>query len=412
MKTTWRWALAALALLALVLAGCGGDDSGDSTTASDEAPATLEEIEVDTGPFDSDEEFVAAIDAACNDYGAFYERAPVYGVEAKGLEAEFGRRVPINEAYQTSMESIEPTETLADEYQDYLDAGRQLNENEREVLAAAEKGDVEEANRILGEDNMEAVEKYDAATEALGACDSTQPPDPENVAEAADAAADAPQPANTIDEAAEDYLAAFQSGDCKRIQEAQHSQMYAELLDDCSDLTASYEGNEVLATAQYGPVGAAMVGTEESSGYASFVLDPVTDELEYAGTIYTEPNGLEPPNEGIDAEDTVNTVLEAIRSDDVDALNETLPIDVIEGEGSFHQTGESITELGNDPEYAKRIVEDIKSDTEAQPELLGVNQVDAYYLLDTESTDYILVARHEPGSETDYAFAAYWAISE
>jgi hypothetical protein len=408
MKTTWTWLVAALAVLALVAAGCGSD-SGDSTSA-DEAPATLEEIEVDTGPFGSDEEFVSAIDDACRQYGAFYARAPVYGMTADGLAAEFSRRVEINTAYQSAMESIEPTDGLADTYQQYLDAGAQLNANEEKVLAAAEDGDAEEANRILNEDNAKPIEDYDAAIDELGACASPEP-DQEKAAAPADGAEGAPQPDNTIEDAAAEYLDAFKSGDCQRIADVQHSQNYAEVLDDCSDIAAGSKDSEILATAQYGPVGAAMVGTPESAGYAMFELDPKTGGLQYTGTVYTDANGLEPPNDGIDADETIQATIDAIRNDDVAAFNDALTIDT-EGPGTFEQKGDTIKSLGSDPVYADRVVADIKSDTEAEPELLGVDQTQAYYLLDTDKTDYILIARHEPGSETDYAFVAYWAITK
>ena len=104
--------------------------------------------------------------------------------------------------------------------------------------------------------------------------------------------------------------------------------------------------------------------------------------------------------------------VDAIRADDPDAFNATLSADQPEGGTSFLQKGSTIETLGTDPEYADRIVADIKADAEAEPVLLGVNQIEAYYLLDTEETDYILIARHDPGSETHYAFTAYWAISE
>ena len=232
------------------------------------------------------------------------------------------------------------------------------------------------------------------------------------MAEATDAAADAPQPSNTIDEAAQTYIDALKSGDCQAIADANHSQNYAEPAEDCSETAELEKDTEVLATVQFGPVGAAVVGTSDSTGYLQFMLDPVTGDLAYTSTIYASDNGLEPPNEGIDADETVAAAVDAIRADDPDALNATLSDDQPEGGTSFLQKGSTIETLGTDPEFADRIVADIKADAEAEPVLLGVDQVEAYYLLDTEATDYVLIARHDAGSETHYAFTAYWAISE
>jgi hypothetical protein len=406
------WALALLA--GGLLAGCGGDDSNDSTTASSEdAPTSIEEIQVDTGPFDSDEEFLDAATKACSDYGVIYDRAPVYGVGAEGLTAEFNRRVEINEAFQDDLESIEPTDALADEYQAFVDASAEINANEDKVLKAAKSGDVDTANEILNGPSSDAVAAYGDAADELGACNGDDPPSQDRVSAASDEAGDAPQPSNSAEDAADEYLAALQSGDCKQLADAQHTQLYADELEDCSQVATDWKDSEVLASAQYGPAGAAELGSSESAGYTSFMLDKDRgDALKYTGTIYASTNGLEEPNEGIDADETIDTALQAIRDDNVDLFDQTLPLDTVEGDGSFFQTGKTITELGNDPTYAKRIVEDIKSDTDAEPQPLGVNQVDAYYLLDTEKTDYILVARHEPGSETHYAFTAYWALSD
>jgi ABC-type glycerol-3-phosphate transport system substrate-binding protein len=71
------WMLAALAaLVAALVAGCGGGDDGDSSSAdaASETPTTVDEITVDTGPFDSDEEFLAAADATSTAYGELVDR--------------------------------------------------------------------------------------------------------------------------------------------------------------------------------------------------------------------------------------------------------------------------------------------------------------------------------------------------
>jgi hypothetical protein len=114
--------------------------------------------------------------------------------------------------------------------------------------------------------------------------------------------------------------------------------------EDCGSTADAWKSSEVLATAEFGPAGAAMVGPPDNASYMSYVLDPKTGGLKYTSIVYTGDSALQPAN-------------------------------------------------------PRRV-------------LLGANQVYAYYLLDTDKTDYVLTALHDPGSETHYGFNAYWAITE
>ena len=313
-------------------------------------------------------------------------------------------------SFQTAIESIEPTEALAKQWQAFVDASAALNGTEAEALKAAKSGDVDEANAILADTST--YEAYSDAGEDLGACGTDFDVSEYGVTLATEAAGDAPQPENTAEDAANRYLDALMDGDCKAIADANHSQNYAEVAEDCSETAKSFKGSEMLASADYGPVGGAMIGPADNPFYSSYILDPETGDLEYTSTVYVSPNGLAPANEGIDADESVTAALDALRADDVEAFNETLPLDTVEGGGSFLQTGKSITSLGSDPVYQKKFVADVKSDAEAEPVRLGANQTLAYYLLDTEARDYVLTALHDAGSVTHYSFNSYWAIEE
>jgi hypothetical protein len=414
-------ALAMAACLALV-AGCGGDDDSTTADAESEAPATIAEIEVETGPFETEEEFVDAVNGFCDTAGEIYSRAPVWGVSAPGLEAEFTRLVELELQDVEQTEAIEAPEELAEEWAAYNEASAELTAAHEDVLAAAAGGDGDEANSILGGPSTEAADELTATAEAAGVeCSSAEDPLSEvEPAAATDAAADAPQPTNTIDEAAEDWLAAFQSGNCKTIVEAVHSQLNVD--EDAiadPDGTCKSRGDatsewEVAGAVGWGPVGmAAMEVGPGQFAYEHFVIDPdKSDELRQVGETSADQNGLDPANEGIDADETISSLVDAIRADDTEAFNDALTIEALAAEeGGFVQEGDTITSIGDDPAFGEQIVTDIKADEAATPELLGVNQIEAVYLLETEGEyDYLLVAKHEPGSETEYGFTAYWAL--
>ncbi|MFN8111833.1 MAG: hypothetical protein U0R51_01405 [Solirubrobacterales bacterium] len=401
---------AALAVTAVMLiAGCGG--GGDASTEEASVPTTPEEVTVQTGPFDTDEEFQAAASEVCDGYHLVYGAAPVYGVYAPGLVQEYERRVPINEAFQADLESLEPTDGVSDAWNRLVADGAKINAGDEKILAAAKTGDIDKAyEQINDPDLLDVYDDYNAAAEEAGACEPTPGFESQPIAEAAAGAADAPQPSNDVEAAANDWLEALQSGDCERIADANHTQNYAEPAEDCSDLKESEKKSEVLATAQYGPVGAAFIGTDESNAYVTFVLDPKTGELETTSTIYESDTGLMPAPEGIDADENVADAVAAIRDNDPKAFNATLSADQAE-EGSFVRDGPFDT-ISTDPLYGKRFVSDIRDSPDAEPVLLGADNTQAYYTLATEGGDYMLIARHDPGSETDYKFTAYWGLED
>ena len=226
-KTRHGLALTACASIAL-LAGCGSDDSSDSTTASATAaaPESISEIDVDTGPFESDEDFAAAVNGYCDEAGVIYSRTPVYGITAEGLAAEFTTLVANENEDLAKTESIEAPDALADGWADYNDANAKLIASHEKVLDAAASGDVAAANDLLFTDATKAGDDVAAANDELGleCSDPDRPISDAEPAAATAAAAAAPQPTNTIDEAAEEFLAALQSGDCKEIVAVSNSQ--------------------------------------------------------------------------------------------------------------------------------------------------------------------------------------------
>ena len=191
---------------------------------------------------------------------------------------------------------------------------------------------------------------------------------------ATDAAGDAPQPSNTIEEAADEWLAALQSGDCKEIVDATHAQNYPTeetvadpATGDCKGAKTNSAETEIAGSAQFGPVG--MVAYKYAPGqysYDEFIADrDSNDQFKHTTTIYAGPNGLDPAPDGNNADAKIEAFVDAIRANDADALNDSLTVETPPpGEGGFAQTG-PFKSIGTDPEYAKQVVSDIRADAEA-----------------------------------------------
>ncbi len=422
---TLRIRLTGLALIAsaALAAGCGSDDDTDSTAETAAAPATIAEIEVDTGPFESEAEFTDAVDSYCDTAGEIFSRAPVYGISAEGLAAEFELLVELENQEQAKLASIEAPEEAADAWAAYQDASAKLIAEHEKVLGAAESGDADGANEILFGAATDALDALTEANDAAGleCIDPGAPVSEEEPAAATDAAADAQQPSNTIEEASDAYLAALQSGDCDEIAAESHSQAGLDAsgfadpkTGDCSFQEKTFAEASIAGTAQFGPVGIAIITTEPGvHAYEQWVLDSEADgELKHTSGIYADDNGLDAPNEGIDADATAQAFLDSVRADDPAAFNDTITVEALPAsEGGFVQDGDSIERIGSDPDYGEAIVEDVRADESATAELLGVNQLQAEYLVDTDgANDYILMLTHQPGSETAYRVSAYWAL--
>ena len=417
--------VAALLVLTLGLGACG-DGEGDESNEEASTPTSMAEIELSsTGPFDGEEEFAAAADDLCEQADAVFARSPVLANWPAGLVLELERLIADTRTLEEKYAELEPPESLAAAYEDYLAAGEERLVALEKALKFAEDDDLDGAFSVFDGELAKIGEERDALAEELGFECVLQSEldlvDEDDIAEPTDVAAEAPQPSNTIEEAYDDYFAALESGDCKQIVEVIHTQTFFDpkACDPAVNDPFLEDQTGLLATQQYGPVGVAVVGFGDDlvPTYNVFVLDPdQEDRLLYTSGFPVSGGGLAPPNEGIDADETVEAAVQAIRDNDPEALNETLSADVPPGEdeptpNSFVKDGPFDVLAESDPIYGERIVTDIRADEDAAPELLGVDQTSAYYLLDTDGSDYLLIADHQPGSDTDYQFSAYWGLT-
>ena len=341
-----------LAMLAsaIIAAGCGSSTESGSTD-SDLVPKAIADVDVQTGPFDSDDAFVTAVSDYCKAADGVFARYPVYGVSANGLAAEFTTRVGLETDDVANTKSIEAPADLADKWAEFNAANQALLDADTAILEAAKAGDEKKAEALVYGDATSATDDLSKLSGELGV-DCFQEDVPLSDADpgaATDAAADAPQPSNSIDDAADEYLAAAKSGDCKQIVTAPHTQNYPTVdaiadpsTGDCSTYASNSKSTEVAGTAQFGPVGmAAYKYAPGQYSYEEFVLDPDKgDRLEHTATIYADQVGLDPAPDGNDADQQVQAFVDAIRANDPKALNATATVESPSpGESGFPQDG-------------------------------------------------------------------------
>ncbi len=383
-----RRALPLICLLAVVpVAGCGGGDGSPP-----EGPLAKAELAV-------------AADEVCGAADARFATTGPRGVTNAGLAAEFENTTEIVAERQRGLEELEPKASVKADYERFLGAAAAVVAADRAVAEAAAADDQVGVDRAFG-DLGRATARRDKAARDLGmkVCGGLPEPKVEETGTGPGEDVSFAEPRNTVEEALGDYLAATESRDCGAINDAEHSDNGTFSARVCGSVADGYAGAKVLATEQYGPAGAAEIVANAQPFTLHFVED--TDGvLRRGGDIVVDDGGLRPANEGIDADQVAADTVAAIRAGDAEAFNETLSVDdqsfEVEG-GGFDAVGTGKT--GDD------LVEAIRRDEGAEPEPLGANQAYAFYLLDTEGKDFVLILVHEPGSRTAYRFRGFFPI--
>lgn len=405
-----------LALLsgALLAAGCGGDD--DSNGDAESAPLTsMEEIEVSDGPFETTEELAAAMDDVCTQANQVYATTPVPGFQLAGLAAEFETIAEQSAALNAKLAELTPPDEASADYEAYLAVLDERDENNAAIAEGAAAEDQQAVDAAFAEDDQ-LFEERAGLLEALGTevCGLGPPVTAEPTGTGPAEDLEFPEPSNTIEEAAQEWLDADRSGDCEEALALGHSQGgYTPEI--CADDVPFYEAAELVGTEQYGPVGVATYDAGEDffpfDNY--FVVDAEADgALRNAGLLPNLEGGIKPAGEGNEADENAQAVVDAIRADDPDAFNELLLVDVAPDFPGFQVEGDSFDTFGTDEVYGPLLVADIRADEEASPEPLGINRSYASYLLNANENDYVLTLTLEPGSATDYAFSSYWGLFE
>lgn len=156
---------AALGLVALGIAGCGGDDDGDTTatptTTAAEAPAAL-----------SKEELVAQGDGICAEVNA------AVGTVGSTESGAASAAVQVADLYAGMVERLRGLGAPSDDaagYDEFLAAAEQLAQAESDVQLAAERGE-EEALTTAESDASSALASFQSAASAYGFSECSEGP--------------------------------------------------------------------------------------------------------------------------------------------------------------------------------------------------------------------------------------------
>ncbi len=283
---------------AIIAAGCGSSTESGNTD-SDLVPKTIAAVDVQTGPFDSDDAFVTAVSDYCKAADGVFARYPVYGVSVNGLADEYTTRVALETDDVANTKSIQAPADLTDKWGEFNAANQALLDADTAILKAAKAGDEEKANALL---------YGDAAANAIDELHQDLRRARRQLLPRGRAALR--RRAGGRDRCGRGCAAVVEldlrrgrrvprgrarAASCKQIVAATHTQNYPTVdaiadpsTGDCSAYASNSKSTEVAGTAQFGPVGMAAYkyGPGQYS-YEEFVLDPDKgDKLEHTATIY------------------------------------------------------------------------------------------------------------------------------
>lgn len=380
------WAVAALAAVAI---GCGGDDDGDE------------------GPL-SKAELASEADAICTEASEQLALAPVQGPPSSRA-LEFAYSLPIADERNKALAALEPQPALKKDWQRFVDVNKKVTGALREALPAARKDDQETVDAILAKQGEAVDEREKLAKEfELEVCAQDPEPQIEQTGTGPPEDLEFPEPTNTLEQITDQFLSAANSGDCEAINEAVHSDNGTLPPPICKQIADSVKGAKVLGSEQYGPAG--YVEFESADGRLvgeQFVRD-IDGKLREGGAVFLEYSGLRPASEENDADETAQKLVTAIRENDPKAFADATSV-VTEGglapKGKFTSFGGE-TGSGTSDE----LVADVRADPSAEPVQLGINQGGAFYLLQADGSNWVLTFIHEPGSETAYRFTGWFPI--
>lgn len=390
---------------AALLAGCGDDgDGGD-------------------GPL-TESEFVSQADAVCAE--STKEQARIAASEPfyyAGGAAKWEGIAGVLSGSLSDLEEIEPPRELADAFREYLAARRTEIEIVRRLAAAAT--DVNE-RLLAGKEAGAPADEYAQASERLDktyaqlerlerelgfeVCGASVEPETELTGTEPPEGTDFLEPTNTLEQAAEDFLAAVESKKCSRINAQAHSDNRPIVAQGCKQIADAFGGARIVLSEQHGPAGAVEIRNERSNSTLLFVQD--TDgALRQAGDMDTPYGGLRPANEDNDAEQSADDWVRAVRENDPELYADASEVDIDPSTDFANPTG-PFNFIGPADGTGRDLVADIRADEEAAPVLLGINQAVAFFLLDADDGNWVLVFDHEQGSPTAYGWAGFFPVAD
>ena len=100
----------------------------------------------------------------------------------------------------------------------------------------------------------------------------------------------------------------------------------------------------------------------------------------------------------------MDSALTAIRDQDGQAF-----LDIQGPDSSVTEVDDPFVAVGSG-QGAEIVATDIRDNPDVEAVMIGANQVDGFYIFDTDGNDYLFENAHNPGSETSYGNFGYWLL--
>jgi hypothetical protein len=307
------------------------------------------------------------------------------------------------QALQAAFDAAPP---VAETWDEYLKASQAAIEAREKVSEVSDETELEAANTTVSA----AASKTYPPADALGleVCTYTPPPTVEETEMNDPASFDLAEPTNTPDQAAKQFLAAVDTGECSSIKAVINSDYGIVPDNTCNYLLDTYSGLGVIGSQSYGPVAMVTFGDEEDAsrqGTVEFVIDQ-DGALKFTNEAFIPGGSIHPPSEGFDAQETIDTAVAAIRDEDSAAF-----ADVVGPDGAYTDSDDPLAEFASKPS-GETVVEAIRSNPDVDAVMIAANQGNAYFIFDTEDQDFLFTLGHSPGSETEYRNMGYWGLPD
>jgi hypothetical protein len=384
----------------LTLTACGGGGTDQPTAVTAAAPSAPEQP---TGTLEK-AALAEAADVNCGYQNDLFSRLGPRGKTLAGIQAESAGSIPVLEEVQALQEGLEPAAAVAPDWEEYLKASQGVIDSAGAVVETPDDAAAPKAFAALEQARQKTYPPSDAL--GLKVCTFAEAATVEETKMENPASIELAEPSNTPEEAAEDLLAAIETGDCEKINAERHSDVGELAADSCQYLLTAYSGLDIIGSQSYGPAALVQFADQKDAsrqGTTQFVID--TDgKLKYVSESVIGGGGIHPPSEGFDAQQTVDAALEAIRSGDSAAFAETLGPD-----GAYTESEDPLAAFSEESS-GKLFTEAVKDNSDVDAVMIGASQAIAYFIFETGDSEFLIEVSHSPGSETEYRNPGYWAL--
>jgi len=357
----------------------------------------------DSDPEVTPENLASAMDEVCQNNDAAFTNLGTRGLTNAAIALELTGFAEARQLTVDELDGLNTNDEARTELDKYLVASEGIITADQAIVKAAESGEDEAVNKAFDEQGK-AFDARDKVANELGLefCGQVREIELEKTGTAPPEDLNYAEPTDTIEQAADAYLASVQAGNCNKLRHTDAGEMKPA---DCNAAKASFKGAKIVETEQYGPVGVAEFVTADGTHIPTVFINDVDDEFRFASDAVHDFGGLRTAPEDNDADQTVDELFKAIQDDDVEAFNAVLP----DSDGGFYIEGSDTVDDFSDGEYSDAFLKDVRSG-DSEPVQLGINAAFAFYFLEGSENDWVIQLIHAPGGGSHYAFQGYYPI--